>query len=268
MFEHTLNSLRLINELEILIPVTVLAALLVAISKSGFGGALGSLGLPVMVLAFPPKFAIAVLLPLYLVTDCFVAFTWRKYPVIKILKLMVLGGIFGQILGWICFDYLEDSYILILIGLLALVTSLRYLKTQIYPNDLNKKSIKKIEATFMRAIGWCGFSGFSSFIALTGGIPAQIFLLPVGLERQLFVGTMSFYFLIINLAKLPFFFNLEVFSSTSILLSLMILPILPVGIFLGKLLNRKLSDKLFYHISHFALFLCGTNLITNQIFLE
>ena len=60
MFEHTLNSLRLINELEILIPVTVLAALLVAISKSGFGGALGSLGLPVMVLAFPPKFAIAV----------------------------------------------------------------------------------------------------------------------------------------------------------------------------------------------------------------
>ena len=256
MFEHTLNSLRLINELEILIPVTVLAALLVAVSKSGFGGALGSLGLPVMVLAFPPKFAIAVLLPLYLVTDCFVAFTWRKYPVIKILKLMVLGGIFGQILGWICFDYLEDSYILILIG------------SQIHQNDLNKKSIKKIEATFIRALGWCGFSGFSSFVALTGGIPAQIFLLPVGLERQLFVGTMSFYFLIINLAKLPFFFNLEVFSSTSILLSLMILPILPVGIFLGKLLNRKLSDKLFYHISHFALFLCGTNLITNQIFLE
>jgi hypothetical protein len=49
-------------------------------------------------------------------------------------------------------------------------------------------------------------------------------------------------------------------------LSLMILPILPVGIFLGKLLNRKLSDKLFYHISHFALFLCGINLITKQIF--
>ena len=117
-------------------------------------------------------------------------------------------------------------------------------------------------------MGWCGFSGFSSFVALTGGIPAQIFLLPVGLERQLFVGTMSFYFLIINLAKLPFFFNLQVFSSTSVLLSLMVLPILPVGIFLGKLLNRKLSDKLFYHISHFALFVCGINLITKQIFWE
>tara|TARA_B100000497_G_scaffold55267_1_gene63292 strand:+ start:163 stop:510 length:348 start_codon:yes stop_codon:yes gene_type:complete len=110
-----------------------------------------------------------------------------------------------------------------------------------------------------------GFSGFSSFVALTGGIPAQIFLLPLGLERQLFVGTMSFYFLIINLAKLPFFFNLEVFSHTSILLSFIVLPILPLGIYLGKFLNKKLSDKLFYHISHFALFLCGINLISKQI---
>ena len=33
-------------------------------------------------------------------------------------------------------------------------------------------------------MGWCGFSGFSSFVALTGGIPAQIFLLPLKLERQ------------------------------------------------------------------------------------
>ena len=29
--------------------------------------------------------------------------------------------------------------------------------------------------------------------------------------------------------------------------------------------NKKLSDKLFYHISHFALFLCGINLISKQI---
>ena len=114
-------------------------------------------------------------------------------------------------------------------------------------------------------MGWCGFSGFSIFVALTGGISAQIYLLPMGLERQLFVGTMSFYFLIINLAKLPFFFDLGVFSPTSSLLSLMVLPILPIGIFLGKFLNRTLSDKMFYHISHFAQFCCGVNLISKQL---
>jgi hypothetical protein len=76
---------------------------------------------------------------------------------------------------------------------------------------------------------------------------------------------MSFYFLIINLAKLPFFFNLNVFSSKSIILSLILIPVLPFGIFLGKWLNNKLSDRLFYHISHGALFLCGVNLIIKQI---
>ncbi|MDC0093070.1 sulfite exporter TauE/SafE family protein, partial [Alphaproteobacteria bacterium] len=231
MIEQALISLRLINELEVLIPISLLAVLLVAISKSGFGGALGSLGLPVMVLVFPPKLAIAILLPLYLITDFFVAFTWRKFSVFRILKVMVLGGLIGQILGWLCFEYLNDSYILALIGLLALITSIRYLKNIFFRNYLSYQTKKILQLSYIRAIGWCGFSGFSSFVALTGGIPAQIFLLPLGLERQLFVGTMSLYFLIINLAKLPFFLNLEVFSHTSILLSIIVLPILPIGIY-------------------------------------
>ena len=177
---------------------------------------------------------------------------------------MVIGGLLGQLLGWICFEYLEDKYILILIGILALITSIRYFKGIFFQNKTIYK-IKNIKSSLSRAIGWCGFSGFSSFVALTGGIPAQIFLLPMGLERQLFVGTMSFYFLIINLAKLPFFFDLQLFTSTSIMLSIVVLPILLIGIYLGKLLNKKLSDRLFYHISHSALFLCGLNLISQQI---
>ena len=264
MFEHAINGLLEINRPEILILVTILAVILVAISKSGFGGALGSLGLPVMVFVFPPKLAIAILLPLYLITDFFVAYTWRKFPVIKILKVMVLGGLSGQVLGWLCFGYLDDKYILILIGFLALITSIRYFKNLIWKNVVVDKKKTILKSSFLRAMGWCGFSGFSSFVALTGGIPAQIYLLPMNLERQLFVGTMSFYFLIINLAKLPFFFDLGVFSPTSILLSIVVLPILPIGIFIGKFLNKRLSDQMFYHISHFALFCCGINLISKQ----
>ena len=54
---------------------------------------------------------------------------------------MVLGGLLGQVLGWICFEYLEDKYILILIGILALITSIRYFKGIFFHN----KTIKKIE---------------------------------------------------------------------------------------------------------------------------
>ena len=105
MLEQALNGLEQINRPEILIFVTILAVILVAISKSGFGGALGSLGLPVMVFVFPPKLAIAVLLPLYLITDLFVAYTWRKFPVIKIYKSYgfrrINGPNFGLVMFWV-----------------------------------------------------------------------------------------------------------------------------------------------------------------------
>tara|TARA_B100000524_G_C23437772_1_gene293999 strand:- start:425 stop:544 length:120 start_codon:yes stop_codon:yes gene_type:complete len=37
LIEETLNSLKIINQFEILIPITIISVLLVAISKSGFG---------------------------------------------------------------------------------------------------------------------------------------------------------------------------------------------------------------------------------------
>jgi len=42
--------------------------------------------------------------------------------------------------------------------------------------------------------------------------------------------------------------------------------VLLLGIIFGQWLNLKISDKLFYNISHVALFLCGTNLIMKQVF--
>ena len=46
-----------------------LAVLAVTISRSGFGGALGSLSLPLLLFVLPPKIALGILLPLFLITD-------------------------------------------------------------------------------------------------------------------------------------------------------------------------------------------------------
>ena len=51
-----------------------LAVLAVTISKSGFGGALGSLSLALLLFVLPPKVALGVLLPLFLITDVWVVY--------------------------------------------------------------------------------------------------------------------------------------------------------------------------------------------------
>ena len=113
MFEQALSGLSTINQLELLIPTSILAVMLVAISKSGFGGGLGGLGFPLMVLVLPPKLALAVFLPLTLLTDIWVIFVWRKFFIFEIIWMMVLGGMIGQLLCWVFFNYLDDKSILI-----------------------------------------------------------------------------------------------------------------------------------------------------------
>ena len=107
----------------------------------------------------------------------------------------------------------------------------------------------------------CSLSGFASFVAWAGSVPAQIYLLKLGVNRKNFVGIMSFYFFLINFSKIPFYLDLKIFTNESLFLSFLLIPVLPIGIFLGKWLNLKLSDNLFYNISHVALFLCGIHLI-------
>ena len=246
-------------------PVLGIAVFCVAISKSGFGGGLGGLGFPIMVLVLPPKFALAVFLPLIILTDIWVVFLWRKFFLLHILWMMVLGGVLGQLACWFFFNHLDDNSILILIGLMALITSVKYFITKFFDKQNPHDVINFIKPTILRAIGWCSLSGFASFIAWAGSIPAQIFLLPIGIDRRKFVATMSFYFFFINITKVPFFIDLQIINYESLFLSMTLLPVLPLGVIFGRWLNLRISDKLFYNISHVALFLCGTNLIIKQV---
>ena len=218
-----------------------------------------------MVLVLPPKLALAVFLPLILLTDIWVVYVWRKFFLFQIIWMMALGGIIGQIICWIFFDYLDDKTILLLIGLMALITSAKYFIVKLDILKKTNSNLKKLKPTLFRAIFWCSLSGFASFIAWAGSIPAQIFLLRLDVDRKNFVAAMSFYFFFINFSKIPFFLDLKIINQQSLILSFILIPVLPLGIFIGKWLNLKLSDNLFYNISHIALFLCGINLILKSI---
>ena len=137
----------------------------------------------------------------------------------------------------------------------------KFFLSKIYLLQKSKNHLNTSQPNFLIAVFWCSLSGFASFIAWAGSVPAQIYLLKLGVNRKNFVGIMSFYFFLINFSKIPFYLDLNIFTNESLFLSFLLIPVLPIGIFLGKWLNLKLSDNLFYNISHVALFLCGIHLI-------
>ncbi len=240
-----------------------LAVLAVTISKSGFGGALGSLSLPLLLFVLPPKIALGVLLPLFLITDVWVVYIWRRMLDRRILMIMCGFGLLGQLLGWILFDYLSDRLLTSLIGLIAIITAMNYGWRRIRPGKRTSAEIAALVAQriWQRGFVWCGLSGVSSFVSLSGGIPAQVFLLPHGLVRQAFVGTLSVYFFVINIAKIPFYMEIGIFTEETIQISLWLALVIPVGVLIGRWLNQNMSDRIFYDISHLVLLGMGGRLL-------
>ena len=69
----------------------------------------------------------------------------------------------------------------------------------------------------------------------------------------------------VAIAKIPFFFDLELFTAQTVGISATLLPVIPLGVIAGRWLNKKMSDKLFYRIGHLALVLLGIRLIWTSV---
>ena len=243
--------------------LAVLAVLAVSISKAGFGGAMGSFSVPILIFVLPPKLALGVLLPLFLVTDVWVVYIWRSMLDKRIVTIMCAFGVIVQIVGWLIFDFLNDQILTGLIGIIAIITAFNYAWRRIKPSKQSSLEIATSVSRriFQRGAVWCGLSGISSFVSLSGGIPAQVFLLPHALARQSFVGTLCVYFFVINILKIPFYVEIGIFSEETLTVSLWLLLVIPIGVFIGKWLNTHISDQIFYDISHIGLLAMGAKLL-------
>ncbi len=241
--------------------VAALSVFLLSVAKSGFGGALASMSVPVMLFVLSPKEALAVLLPMFLITSVGVFFIWYKHCNWRLVGFMCLFALIGQIVGWLVFDQLTDQILELCIGFVAIITAANY-----WLNTLRAKAKKETAAwaekhLWKRSSIWCGLSGVSSFVSLSGGIPAQIFLLPHRLSKEAFVGSFSVYFMAIDLLKTPLFLQLNLLSPTSLKISAMLLPVVPVGVVVGWSLNKRINDRIFYHISYAFLLVLGIKLL-------
>lgn len=105
------------------------------------------------------------------------------------------------------------------------------------------------------------FSAVSSTLAHAAGPIVAMYLLPLNLSRQLFVGTCAIYFFILNTAKLPAYYEAGMFQRASVGFALRFVPIVLAGAVFGFWVNRKLSDRLFSRVVYLITFLLGWYMI-------
>ncbi len=235
-----------------------LAVLFLGLSKAGFGGGLGMLTTPLCALAFGGKDAVGIILPLLCAGDVFSLYHyWGRWER-KNLRFLLPGAVVGVLLGVQLVGQLSARQMNIAIGLIAVVFVLfQFLKEVVF----------RAEGAFApnHAIGIpCGLAaGVTSTIAHGAGPVITVFLVPQRLSKEIFVGTNVLIFTWINAIKLPFFLVNDVINRHTMQITLALMFLVPIGVWLGVWLNRKVSETIFLKLIYVFTLLTGLQLIFN-----
>src|ERR1700712_5076122 len=101
--------------------VAVATVALVALSKSGLLGSLGMIGVPMLALVMPAREAAGMLLPLLCIMDLIGVAAFRREVDWRNIRIMLIGGFAGTLIGWALWSVITDAEVLLIVGLLTLL---------------------------------------------------------------------------------------------------------------------------------------------------
>ncbi|HET6470349.1 MAG TPA: sulfite exporter TauE/SafE family protein [Pseudomonadales bacterium] len=235
----------------------IIAVMIVGIAKGGLGSGVGIVGVPLMALTIAPARAAAIMLPILLTMDLFAMRAWWGRWDRENLRTMIPGGVLGTLIGWATFRMLSADALRLLVGALAFGLSLAWFLRRTEPA---RKPPSLARGTF-----WSTLAGFTSFSIHAGGPPTQVYLLSQQLDKGRFQGTTVAFFFMLNWLKAPMFAWLGQLDFDNLATSLVLLPLAPLGIWIGRTLHDRVDERLFYRIIYASLLLIGAKLIYDAV---
>lgn len=233
--------------------VAVPAVLLMGLGKSGFLGGFGALATPLMALAVPVPQAAAIMLPLLLVMDATgLQQLWRERDR-ALIRHLLPAGLAGTVLGTVVFGLLPATTVA---GIVGALTLLFLAQRFVFPPRADRPRPP-------RWVGWLAAlaSGFTSFVAHAGSPPISAYVLPLRLNPVVFSATMAVFFAAVNLSKWIPYAWLGLIDVRNMTTSLVLLPLAPVGVWLGVWALRRIRPTWFYRVAYAGMFFTGVKLL-------
>ena len=229
------------------------AVLLLGVSKSGFGAGFGSLAVPMMALAVSVPQAAAILMPVLLLMDLLGMAAFRKNVDRRLLGFLLPFGLVGTLVGTLLFKLLDPRLVA---GIVGVFTLLFLAQRLIFPPTPDQPPPPR----------WIGAvlgvtSGFTSFIAHAGGPPMNAYVIPLRLSPLVFTGTLAYFYFFINLSKWIPYAWLGLLDGRNLLTSIVLLPLAPIGVWLGVRIAHRIEPRLFYRLIYAGMLLTGIKLV-------
>lgn len=205
--------------------VVVIASLVKGIT--GFGFAL--VALPPLMIWYSPKEIIPVLLLCNLFASVLIILQKKDRQLInRQFKWLIIFGALFTIVGVIFLKYLSEHLLIVIVSIfLIILTVLSILGVQ-YPIKITNRSYKIAGA----------FLGFLTGSISISGPPMALFLYSAKVDKQQFREIFSWFSIVTSIVALAGYVVLGILTIESLKMSLLFLPILFIGSFIGKKLNN------------------------------
>lgn len=233
--------------------IIALAALFIGLSKGGLGGPVPvAILTPLLSQIMPAAQAVGIVLPLLLVGDI-IALTmyWKRWDSTAIRRMLIPGIIGVAIGGWALLQFAESGQDLLLRRIIGLFTLL-VVVYKVGGGFLSRLAYQP-RVWHSYVAGWA--AGFGSALANVGAPPFTAYMMLQNLPPVTFIGTATLFFAIINALKLPVTLSSSKILDLHLLLSIAwAAPIIPVGVWLGHRLVKKMNPAFFDWIMIVILF--------------
>ncbi len=217
--------------------LAIISAMVIGMSKAGITG-LTLMFIPLMAISFGGRESTGILLPMLCVGDVFAVAWYRRHAewhyLLKLLPSAVVGIGAGVAVGGRLSD---DSFRFLLGGIILLLLGMMIWQ------DVQKKEPHYPQAWWFAVVAGLA-AGFTTMIGNAAGAITSIYLLSMRLPKNAFIGTAAWFFLIVNLLKVPlqviFWKNI---SAATLTFDAIMVPAIAIGAALGIVAAGKIPEK-------------------------
>ncbi len=217
--------------------LAIISGMVIGMSKAGLTG-LTLMFIPLMAISFGGRASTGLLLPMLVVGDIFAVAWYRRHAEWKYLLKILPSAVVGLGVGVAVGGRLSDDGFRYLLGgiILALLALMVW-------QDVRKKEPQYPQALWFAIVAGLA-AGFTTMIGNAAGAITSIYLLAMRLPKNSFIGTVAWFFLIINLLKVPLqIFFWKNISAETLTFNVLMIPAIAAGAAIGILAAGEIPEK-------------------------
>ncbi len=226
----------------------------VSLAFAGFGGIIIPISLGAHLYSI--KWMLPILLPLTLLSNLYIIIGYHRYInrdilLKKILPLMIIG----LAIGIAVFNFVQEDLLKRVFGVIVVLLSARELYL------LRRKNPNITSVTKTKSMLYMVSAGIIHGICASGG-PLLVYVLnKMDLPKSVFRSTLSVVWLILNIFLTSYYLLTNKMNIETVKISLMFIPFVVLGIFIGDYLHRRVPDRPFRIFVFIFLMLSGLSIL-------